>query len=478
MGTIAAARGRAAGDGWLERHFDLAARGTTVGTEVRAGLTTFMVMSYIIVLNAVILTTGTGIAKQDLSFSAVVTATCLVAGLMTLAMGLYANFPLALAPGMGLNSVVAFQLIAGQGLPWPAAMGVIFVEGVLITLLMLSGFREAVMAAMPASMKLAIGGGIGLFLLAIGAYEGGLYRVPITVGQTVTQPPPTAGAIGNLASPPTVLALIGLALTAWLLSRGVRGGLMIGILATTAIGIAWHYALGTAVSTVPGKAVLPERWITGPDFSTLGAGLNFEAFARLGLLSAILTVVTVMLSDFFDTMGTVVAIGKEAGLLDERGRPARLERILLVDSLAAAVGGLFGASSATSYIESGAGVAEGGRTGLSSVVAAIPFLLAMFVGNVIAIVPPEATAAALIVVGFYMMAAVGRDLPWSSIDEGLPALLTLTIMPLTWSITNGIGAGVIFYSFLKLIRGRASELHPLMLVVSVAFVVYFLWGAA
>src|SRR5689334_554449 len=378
MGTIAAARGRSAEAGWLERQFDLAARGTTVGAEVRAGLTTFMVMSYIIVLNAVILTTGTGIAKQDLSFPAVVTATCLVAGLMTLAMGLYANFPLALAPGMGLNSVVAFQLVAGQGLPWPAAMGVIFVEGVMITLLMLSGFREAVMAAMPASMKLAIGGGIGLFLLAIGAYEGGLYRVPITVGQMVTQPPPTAGAIGNLASPPTVLALFGLGLTAWLLSRGVRGGLLIGILATTAIGIVWHYALGTAVSTVPGKAVLPERWITGPDFSTLGAGLNVEAFARLGLLSAILTVVTVMLSDFFDTMGTVVAIGKEAGLLDERGRPPRLERILLVDSLAAAFGGLFGASSATSYIESGAGVAEGGRSGLSAVVASIPFFLAMF----------------------------------------------------------------------------------------------------
>jgi AGZA family xanthine/uracil permease-like MFS transporter len=477
MGTVAAVSGQP-GEGWVERHFELAARGTTVATEVRAGLTTFVVMSYIIVLNAVILTTGTQIAGQNLPFPAVVTATCLVAGLMTLAMGLYANFPLALAPGMGLNSVVAFQLVAGQGLPWQAAMGVIFVEGVLITLLVLTGFREAVMHALPASMKLAIGGGIGLFLLAIGAYQGGLYRVPVTVGQTITQPPPTAGAIGNLASPPTVLALIGLAVTAWLMSRGVRGGLLFGILLTTAIGIVWHYALGTSVSTVPGKAVLPERWITAPDFSTIGAGLNFEAFARLGLLAAILTVVTVMLSDFFDTMGTVVAIGKEAGLLDEQGRPPRLERILLVDSLAAAAGGLFGSSSATSYIESGAGVAEGGRTGLAAVATAIPFFLAMFVGNLIAVVPPEATAAALIVVGFYMMAAVGRDLPWDSIDEGLPALLTLTIMPLTWSITNGIGAGAIVYTFIKLIRGRRAELHPLLLLVTLAFVVYFLWGAA
>ena len=463
---------------WLDRRFALTARGTTAATEVRAGLTTFMVMSYIIVLNAVILTSGAQLAKQELPFAAVVTATCLVAGLATLAMGLYANFPLALAPGMGLNSVVAFQLMAGQGLPWQAAMGVIFLEGILITLLVLSGFREAVMQAMPASMKLAIGGGIGLFLLAIGAYEGGLYRVPISVGQTITQPPPTAGVIGNLSAPPTVLALIGLAVTAWLLTTRVRGGLMIGILVTTAIGILWHYAMGTAVSSVPGKAELPTQWLTAPDFSTIGAGLNFEVFGRLGLLAGIMTIVTIMLSDFFDTMGTAVGVGKEADLLDEQGRPPMLPRILLVDSLAAALGGLFGASSATSYIESGAGVAEGGRTGLTAVVAAVPFFLAMFLGNLFAVVPPEATAAALIIVGFYMMAAVGRELPWHSIDEGLPALLTLTIMPLTWSITNGIGAGAIVYTFIKLIRGQVDDLHPLMLVVSGAFVVYFLWGAA
>jgi AGZA family xanthine/uracil permease-like MFS transporter len=462
----------------LERYFGLAQRGTCVATEVRAGLTTFVVMSYIIVLNAVILTSGAQIAKQDMPFAAIVTATCLVAGLMTLAMGLYANYPIALAPGMGLNSVVAFQLVAGQGLPWQAAMGVIFVEGLLVTALMLSGLREAVMNAMPQSMKMATGGGIGLFLLAIGAYEGGLYKVPVSVGQTITQPPATAGAIGNLASPPTVLALVGLAVTAWLLSRGVQGGMLIGILATTVVGIVWHYTLGTDVSAMPGKAVIPEQWISLPDLSAIGTGFNFEAFARLGLLTALLTVVTVMLSDFFDSMGTVVAIGKGAGLLDEDGNPPRLGRILLVDSVAAAVGGLFGSSSATAYIESGAGVAEGGRTGLTAVVAAIPFFLAMFTGNVLSIVPPEATAAALIVVGFYMMAAVALEIPWDSIDEGLPALLTLTIMPLTWSISNGIGAGAIVYTFIKLIRGQADELHPLMMLVSGAFVVYFLWGAA
>ncbi|HEY3082029.1 MAG TPA: NCS2 family permease [Chloroflexota bacterium] len=465
-------------DGFLERTFALTARGTTVGTEVRAGLTTFMVMSYIIVVNAVILTTGTQIAGQNLPFTAVVTATCLTAGLLTLLMGLWANFPLALAPGMGLNSVVAFQLVAGQGLPWQAAMGVIFLEGVIITLLVLTGFREAVMTALPHSLKMAIGGGIGLFLLAIGAYEGGLFRVPVEVGQTIQMPPPTAGALGNLVSPPTVLAIVGLLVTAWLLARGVKGGLLIGILLTTVVGMIWHYGTGAAVSTVPGKAVLPAQWISLPDFGTLGAGLNLEVFVRLGVLAALLTILAIMLSDFFDTLGTVVAVGKEANLLDEQGRPPHLDRILLVDSLGAALGGAAGSSSNTCFIESAAGVAEGGRTGLAAVVTAIPFFLAMFLANVFAIVPPEATAAALIIVGFFMMAAVGREIPWTSIEEGLPALLTLTIMPLTWSITNGIGVGIVLYVFLKAVNGKLRAVHPLMWVAAAAFVIYFAFWRA
>jgi AGZA family xanthine/uracil permease-like MFS transporter len=402
----------------------------------------------------------------------------LTAGLLTLAMGLWANFPLALAPGMGLNSVVAFQLIVGQGLPWPVAMGVIFLEGVIITILVLTGFREAVMTALPHSLKMAIGGGIGLFLLAIGAYEGGLFRVPVQVGQTVQMPPPTAGALGNLVAPPTVLAIVGLLLTGWLLARGVRGGLLIGILLTTVVGMVWHYATGAAVSTQPGKAVLPETWLSLPDFRTLGAGLNVEVFVQLGFLAALLTILAIMLSDFFDTLGTVVAVGKEANLLDERGRPPHLDRILIVDSLGAAVGGAAGSSSNTCYIESAAGVAEGGRTGLTSVATAVPFFLAMFLANILAVVPPEATAAALIIVGFFMMAAVGREIPWASIEEGLPALLTLTVMPLTWSITNGIGAGIVLYVFLKAVNGKLRELHPVMWLAAAAFVIYFAFWRA
>ena len=470
MSTLADARPVSPpADSWLERTFELTARGANVGTEIRAGLTTFMVMAYIIVVNAVILTT----TSPDLPFTAVVTATCLTAGILTLAMGLWANFPLALAPGMGLNAVVAFQLVGGLGLPWQAAMGVIFLEGVIITILVLTGFRESVMRALPTSLKMATGGGIGLFLLAIGAYEGGLFRVPVTVGQTVQFAPPTAGALGNLVAPPTVLALIGLAVTGWMLARGVKGGMLLGILITTVIGMIWRFATGVEVSTQPGKAVLPAQLISLPDFSTLGAGLNLQVFAQVGFLIALLTILAIMLSDFFDTLGTVVAVGKEANLLDEQGRPPRLERILLVDSLGAALGGAGGSSSNTSYIESGAGVAEGARTGLASVATAIPFFLAMFLGNLFAIVPPEATAAALIIVGFYMMAAVAREIPWGSIEEGLPALLTLTIMPLTWSITNGIGAGIVLYAFLKVANGKARELHPLMWVATVAFVIYF-----
>jgi AGZA family xanthine/uracil permease-like MFS transporter len=458
-------------DSWLERTFDLTARGTTVGTEVRAGLTTFMVMAYIIAVNPGILTT----TSPDLPITAVITATCLTAGILTLVMGLWTNFPLALAPGMGLNAVVAFQLVGAMGLPWQAAMGVIFLEGVVITALVLTGFREAVMTALPRSLKMAIGGGIGLFLLAIGAYEGGLFRVPTMPGGAA---PPTAGALGNLVAPPAILAIIGLAVTAWLLSRGVKGGMLIGIVVTTAIGMVWQATTGTAVSMVPGKAVLPAQIFSLPDFSTLGAGLNVQVFAQVGFLVALLTILAIMLSDFFDTLGTIVAVGKEANLLDEQGKPPKLDRILLVDSLGAALGGAAGSSSNTSYIESGAGVAEGGRTGLTSVVAAIPFFLAMFVGNLFAVVPPEATAAALIIVGFYMMAAIAREIPWGSMEEGLPALLTLTIMPLTWSITNGIGAGIVLYTFLKLVNGKAREIQPLMWVATVAFVVYFAFWRA
>lgn len=458
----------------LERLFHITAHGTTVGREVRAGFTTFMVMAYIIFVNPAILSFA-GIQPLEGKgppFGAALAATCLVAAIATLAMGLYANYPLAIAPGMGLNAVVAFQLVAGSGLTWQGAMGVILMEGVIITVLVLTGFREAVMNAFPMSLKRAIGVGIGLFIMFIGLYEAGFVRVPVTVGETLTAPPATPLALGNFTALPFVLALIGFILTVALVARRVRGALLIGILATTIIGMVINLATGAKVSNIPGAAMLPTAIVAMPDFSTLGAGFNLEVFAKLGVLTAILTIFSIMLSDFFDTMGTVVGIGAEAGWLDKDGRLPRLNRVLLVDSLAAALGGAAGSSSATTYIESAAGVSEGGRTGLVSVVVGLLFLVCIFFSPLAGIVPVEATAPALILVGFYMSSAA-RGIDFGDVEEGLPALLTLIAMPLTYSITNGIGVGVITFVLVKLARGKLGQIHPMMWVAALAFVLYF-----
>jgi AGZA family xanthine/uracil permease-like MFS transporter len=448
----------------LERIFRLREHGTTVGTEVVAGLTTFMIMAYIIFVNPAILSFAgvPALAGQGPPFAPTLAATCLVAALMTAAMGLVSNYPLAVASGMGLNAVVAFQLVAGLKLPWRAAMGVIFLEGVAITVLMVTGVREAVLHAIPLSQKRAIAVGIGLFILFIGLVNGGLVKpgtgIPVT--------------LGALTSPKTAVAVAGLALTVLLLAQGRRGALLLGILGTTVLAVVVNQAGGGQVWTLPGVAVVPATLVAWPDFSTLGAGLNVEVFARLGVLAALLTIFSIMLSDFFDTVGTVVAIGAEAGWLDKDGRLPRLKRVLLVDSVAAAVGGAAGASSATSYIESAGGVAAGGRTGLTAVVVAACFGLALFLAPLAGVVPPEATAAALIVVGYLMCTQV-REIPFADLEEGLPALLTLTLMPFSYSITNGIGAGFVTYTFIKVVRGKAGQVHPMMYAAAAAFVLYF-----
>jgi AGZA family xanthine/uracil permease-like MFS transporter len=448
----------------LERYFGLKEHGTTVGTELLAGLTTFMVMAYIIFVNPAILSFAGApdLRPQGVPFGPTLAATCLVAALATAAMGLVTNYPLAVASGMGLNAVVAFQLIAAQGLPWPAAMGVIFWEGVAITLLVLVGVREAVLNAIPLALKRAISVGIGLFILFIGLVNGGIVRA----GQGI---PVTLGA---LTSAKVAVAVAGLLLTLLLLARGVRAALLLGILGTTALAIAVNALRGGAVWTIPGMAVVPASIVAWPDFSTLGAGINLEVFVRLGLLGAALAIFSIMLSDFFDTVGTVIGIGGEARWLDKAGRLPRMNRVLAVDSLAAALGGAASASSATTYIESAAGVAAGGRTGLTSVVVALCFALALFIAPLAGVVPPEATAAALIIVG-YLMCALVREIPFADLEEGFPALLTMTLMPFSYSITNGIGAGFVSYVVIKLVRGRAGAVHPLMYAAALAFVLYF-----
>ncbi len=449
----------------LDRLFGLSDRRATLGAEVMGGLTTFMVMAYIIFVNPAILSFAgiTELEGQGPAFGPTLAATCLVAGLFTIAMGVFANYPLALASGMGLNAVVAFQLVAGMKLPWQAAMGVVFLEGVAITALVLTGFREAIMNAIPLSLKQAISVGIGLFILFIGLVSGGFAK---------PGPPGVPVTLGDLTAAPVAVAAVGLFLTLWLQAARVRGALLIGILLTTGVAVVVNAATEGKAFPTHGQAVLPSKVWAAPDFSTLGAGLNVEVFGRLGLVAATVTIFSIMLSDFFDTMGTVIGIGGEAGWLDRGGRLPRLNRVLLVDSLAAAAGGVAGASSATTYIESAAGVSQGARTGLASVVTGGCFLLALFFAPLAGVVPPQATAAALIVVG-YLMCRIVREIRLGDLEQAFPALLTMVVMPFTYSITNGIGAGFIAYCFVKLVSGKGHEVHPMMYGATLAFLVYF-----
>src|SRR5262249_42909474 len=342
-------------------------------------------------------------------------------------------------------------------------MGVITLEGIVITALVLTGFRTAVVDAIPLALKRAIGVGIGLFILFIGLYSGGLVKqgtgIPVT--------------LGDLTSPATLVAVVGVVLTTALMALRFQGALLVGIVLTTVVAIGVNTLTGGKAFPTPGMAVIPSKLVALPDFSTLGAGLNFSVFARVGLVTAVMTIFTIMLSDFFDTMGTVIGVGGEGGWLDARGQLPRLNRVLLVDSLGAAFGGIAAASSATTYIESAAGVAVGGRTGLTSLVTACGFFLALFFSPLAAIVPPQATAGALIIVG-YLMCGIMREMPFCDFAEGFPALAPIVAIPVTYSITNGIGTGMLLYAFIKITRGKFNELSPTLCIVALAFLVYFI----
>src|SRR2546430_1233857 len=439
---------------------------TTTATEVRAGATTFMVMAYIIFVNPLILGFGgvPGLEGKGLPFAPTLTVTCLSAGLLSIAMGVFAKYPLALAPGMGLNAVVAFELVAGRGLTWPQAMTVVFLEGVAITVLVLTRFREAVMDAVPMGLKRAISVGIGLFIAFIGFVTSGF----------VVKPPsgPLPVALGTLRGLPILVFLLGFILTAWLMARRARGALLLGIVLTTLLAIVLNGGVADWKGfPTPGAAQIPAAIVQGPDLSTFGR-LDLGLVAKLGLVTTVLVTFSIMLSDFFDTMGTIIGVGGKAGFLDARGRLPGAGRVLLVDSIGAVLGGVANASSNTTYIESAAGVAEGGRTGLASVVVGILFLLSMFFSPLASVIPAQATAPALIVVGFLMM-TIAREIPWDDYEEAIPAFVTMLTMPFTWSITNGIGAGFVTYSAIKLLNGQARRVHWMVYLASAAFVVYF-----
>jgi AGZA family xanthine/uracil permease-like MFS transporter len=456
----------------VDRFFKISERGSTIRTEIVAGLATWLTMAYILFVNPTIL--GflgiRGLQKIGLPFGQVLTVTALVAGVMTLLMGVYARYPFALAAGLGLNAFVAFTLVAGPDhLSFPDAMGVIVTEGLLITLLVLTGFREAVLNAIPLDLKRAIGIGIGLFIAFIGLVNAGFVVHPASGEPIVTINP-------DLTSLRFLVFVIGLGVTATLVARRMRGALLLGIVATTVIGLIINYGWGHKHmwASTPGVGLVPHKWVSSPDFSLVG-NFSFHFFTVLGAGSAIAVVLSVMLSDFFDTMGTVVGIAGEAGLLGRDGRLPGINRVLLVDSLAAAAGGAASASSNTTFIESAAGVSEGGRTGLTSVVVGVLFLLCLFLSPLAGVIPPEATAPVLVIVGYFMMTLV-KDINWQDPGIGFPVLLTMVVMPFTFSITNGVGAGFLSYTVIQLLRGRWREVHPLMLVVSGVFAWYFIHG--
>jgi AGZA family xanthine/uracil permease-like MFS transporter len=446
----------------LKEYFKLDQLGTDVHTEVMAGFTTFLTMSYIIFVNPLFLSFfgDPNLATKALPFSASLTATCLATGVMCLVMGWWTNYPFALAPGMGLNAIVAYQMVLGMKLSWPSAMGVIVMEGIIITILVITGFREAVMNSIPLSLKQAISVGIGLFIAFIGLVQAGFVQKSEATLVTL-------GSFDNLA---VVVAIFGLLLTAILLKTKVKGALLIGILGSTTLAMIVNYAFGPVFAD-PNIARLPSSVISMPDFSTVGR-FDFYAVSKLGVVTATILVFSVMLSDFFDTLGTVIGLGGEAKFLDKNGGLPRINRVLLVDSLAAVAGGASSASSVTTYIESAAGISAGGKSGLTTMVVGIFFFLAIFFSPVAGVVPKEATAPALIIVGFLMLSII-RELPFGKFDEAFPAFLIMIVMPLTYSISNGIGFGFIAFTLIKLLSGKGREVHWLMYLVSLAFAVDF-----
>jgi AGZA family xanthine/uracil permease-like MFS transporter len=469
----------------VERLFKITERGSTVGQEIRGGVVTFFTMAYIIVLNPIILSNvqdasghylGGG-TEPGSGFVAIAAGTALVAGVMTILMGLVANYPLALAAGLGLNAFVATSIAAKA--TWADAMGMVVIEGLIILVLVLTGFRTAVFHAIPAQLKVAISVGIGLFIALIGFVDAGWVRRIPDIAQTTV--PVQLGTNGQLSGWPALVFAFGLVLVILLWVKKVRGAILISIIASTVLALILEAVL--KIGPMFGDKFNPNGWglnlpalpdkiLAKPDFGTLGEFNLLGSFENFGLIAALLLIFTLMLSDFFDTMGTMTAIGAEAKLLDKDGVPPKAQQILVVDSIAAAAGGMAGVSSNTSYIESASGVGEGARTGLASVVTGVLFLLSIFLAPIVQMVPSEAAVPALVLVGFLMMQQV-KGIDWDDLEIAIPAFLTIVLMPFTYSITVGIGAGFLAYVLIKIVVGKASKVHPLLWVIAALFVLFF-----
>lgn len=447
----------------MDRFFKISERGSTLRTEVLAGLVTFATMAYILVVNPSILGALPDAAGTTLDHGQLVTVTALVAGVMTIAMGFIANVPMALAAGLGVNAFVAYTLVGGRGLSWSEAMGVIVIEGVVMLVLVLVGLREAIMHAIPDGLKRAIAGGIGLFIALIGLVDGGIVDHPKS-GTIVA-------LAGGFASWNTVVFVVALVVMAVLMAHRVPGALLIGIVVATVVGLIVN---GIADGTpVPG-AQWPGSVAATPDFGLVG-DISFNVFHVVGAGAAIALIVTVLMANFFDAMGTALAIGREAHLVDADGQLPQMRKVLLVESAGAIAGGAGSASSNTIFVESTAGAAQGARTGLANVVTGVLFLLAMFFAPLASVIPAAATGPALVLVGALMVGQLA-GVEWDDIGIALPAFATVALMPFTYSIANGVGAGMVLYVLIALGRGRWRQIHPLLAIVAAVFVWYFVRG--
>ncbi|MFE7838798.1 NCS2 family permease [Streptomyces sp. NPDC057474] len=451
----------------VDRFFKISARGSTFARETRGGFATFFTMAYILVLNPIILGNAKDKYGHTLDGAELVTATALVAAVMTIIMGVGGNLPLALAAGLGLNAVVAFQI--APLMSWSDAMGLVVLEGLLICVLVVTGLREAVMHAIPQPLKQAISVGIGLFIAFIGFVDAGFVsRIPDIANTTV---PVQLGATGALSGWPVLVFCLGVLLTIGLLARKVKGAILISILTMTVVAIVIN-SVADIKSWGLTTPKVPDDIVAAPEFGLIGDFSLFGSFGETTVITVVLLIFTLLLSDFFDTMGTVVGITAEAGLLDEEGKVPNLGRVLLIDGAAAVAGGASSSSSATSYIESAAGVGEGARTGFSNLITGGLFAVALFLTPLLTIVPMQAAAPALVAVGFLMMTQV-KSIDWDKYEIAIPAFLTIAVMPFTYSITNGIGAGFLAFVLIKTVLGKAKEIHWLLWATSALFLVYF-----
>ncbi|WP_223695344.1 NCS2 family permease [Leifsonia poae] len=459
----------------LDRFFEITKRGTTWGTEVRGGLVTFVTMAYIVILNPLILGGAKDVVGGVLPGAQLAAVTALTAGVMTLLFGLVARLPFGLAAGLGINSFLAANVV--KIVSWPEAMGLVVIDGVIIVLLAATGLRRMIFNAVPAQLKTAITVGIGLFIAFIGFVDSGFVR-----STNQASPPVQLGEAGSIATLPTVVFLIALVIMGVLMARKVKGALLIGIVTSTIVAIVAEaiFRVGPSLGKNPAGwnlivPELPKSLVALPDLGLVGHFDLFGAFGRIGALAAVMLIFTLVFTNFFDAMGTMTGLARGAGLADKDGAFPRLQSALIVEGIGAVAGGGASASSNTVFVDSAAGVGEGAKTGFASVVTGLLFLLAMFFTPLTQVVPLEVAAAALVVVGALMVVQI-RDIDFGEFSSVLPVFLTIIVMPLTYSIANGIGVGFLSWVLIRSLAGKARQISPLLWIVAAGFLIYFARG--